>query len=265
MNVKANKSASTSLGKALEILDLFSMETPLLQIEDMALALGFTRSTAYRYLKELCDAGLLVSLSGGSYALGPRIIELERLLELTDPLYTAGKSVLAKLDQDDKVFLLHNLYGEKVLCIYKQGPDTVRHNGRSIIVRRARGLPFPLFQGAASLAMLAYLSPHRIRQTYLHSSGEIAAAGLGKTWEEFRSSLAAIRRSGFATSKGQITPLLGGIAVPILHPDDKRVIGSLAQTVPAREMGEEIVNEAVERLWFASERIANAYLKASRL
>jgi DNA-binding IclR family transcriptional regulator len=259
----AKATAGTSLGKAFGILDRFSLSTPLVRIEDIAGELGYTRSTAYRYLKALCDAGLLVPFSNGVYALGPRIMELERLLELTDPLYTAGRAVLGAFDPSDEVFLLHSLYRDKVLCIYKQGPDALVHQGRRIVVRRARGLPFPLFQGAASLALLAHQSPHRIRQTWLRSPQRIAEAGLGDTLETFRSILSAIRRQGFATSRGQITPLLAGIAVPILRPDDGRVVGSLAQTLTIAELDEATTLRCAARLRATGEAIAARYVMAS--
>ena len=79
---------SSSLARAFDVLDLFTLETPRLTSEEVSARLGYSRSMAYRYLKELCDAGLLVPQSGGPYGLGPRIIELERLVALTDPRST---------------------------------------------------------------------------------------------------------------------------------------------------------------------------------
>ncbi|CAP41071.1 transcriptional regulator, IclR-family [Bordetella petrii] len=262
-SVTAKENASTSLDKAFEILDLFSLARPILRIEEISALLGYTRSTAYRYLKALCDAGLLAPSSGGTYALGPRIIELEHLLQLTDPLYLAGRKVLRTLHAENRVLLLHNLYRDQVLCIYKEGPDMLTHKGRRIMVRRARGVPFPLFQGAASLALLAYLAPHRVRQTYLRNGAAIAAAELGDSWDAFRKNLAAIRRRGYALSRERITPSLGGVAVPILLPGDKRVVGSLAQTLPSESMTDEVIDESARRLWTASEQIATEYARAS--
>jgi DNA-binding IclR family transcriptional regulator len=253
--------AATSLGKAFEILDLFSMTTPLVRIEDIATRLGYTRSSAYRYLKELCDAGLLAPFASGAYGLGPRIMELERLLELTDPLYTAGRAVLGATRSRQDVYLLHSLYRDKVLCIYKEGPEALVYRGRKIVVRRARGLPFPLFQGAASLALLANMSGHRIKQTWLRHPERIAEAGLGDSLDAFRASLAAIRRAGFATSRGQITPLLAGVAVPILRPDDGRLVGSLAQTLTVDQMTDQIVQRCAGKLARMSGEIAGRYVK----
>src|SRR5207248_431244 len=140
--------------------------------------------TAYRYLRELANAGLITQAATGVYSLGPRIIELERLLALTDPLYRAGQEVLQDEHCENSALLLHNLYEDKVLCICKAGPDVLEWGGRRITIRRARGLPFPLFQGAASLALLPYLPAQRVLQTYLRNAPAIAVAGLGTQWED---------------------------------------------------------------------------------
>lgn len=254
---------SSTLARALDILSIFSLEKSFLRIEDITDKYGYTRSTAYRYVKELCDAGLLSPFHDARYTLGPRIIELERQLVLTDPLYRAGQAILPTLRHENGVLLLHNLYRDRVLCILNEGPETLRYGEKSIQVRRARGMPFSLFQGAGSLALLAYLSPNSIRQTYLQHSDDIAANGLGENWRAFRTNMAGIRQKGYAISKGQITPFLGGIAVPILLPNEKRVIGSLALAFPLEMLTETLETDTVQQLKDASQKIAQAYLQES--
>jgi DNA-binding IclR family transcriptional regulator len=262
---RPNSDATSSVGRAFQILNLFTMETPVIEIDDVVTSLGYTRSTAYRYVKELCEAGLLTpTVSGGQYSLGARIVELERLLELTDPLYRAGKAVLESLGQDDSSLLLQSLnHRNQVLCIYKKGPDVLEHDGLQVALTRSRGVPFPLFRGAASLVILACLTLHRIRQTYLSDSARIAEAGLGRTWEEFRSRMAAIRRRGYAVSRTERkTPLVLGIAVPIFlpPPNDKRVVGSLVQ-VFAHDLTPAEEASAFDRLQGAGQRIASQYVQ----
>jgi DNA-binding IclR family transcriptional regulator len=249
----------SSLGRAFDVLDLFSLATPILTVEDIARTLSYSRSMTYRYVKALCDAGLLTPASSAAYGLGPRIIELERLVALTDPLYLAGREVLSELHCENSAFLLHNLYGDKVLCIYQQGPDTLEHEGRRISIKRARGLPFPLFQGAASLAMLANMAPHRMRHTYLHNAAEIARAGLGDDWASFRRRLMAIRRQGYATSHEQIATSLGGVAVPVLLGEDQRMVGSIAHTYPVAIMDPEMEAASALELQQISRRLAEHY------
>ena len=95
--------------------------------------------------------------------------------------------------REDSAYLLQNLYEDKVLCIYKEGPDVLEHAGRRTVILRARPA-VSVVPGLGSLALLAFLPHHRIRQTYLRSAQAIAAAGLGEDWAAFRRALAAIRR-----------------------------------------------------------------------
>lgn len=261
----ATELGGSSLTRALEILGLLSLNSPALRVEDLVMRLGYTQSTAYRYLRELCAAGVLAQRIGGQYSLGPRIIELERLLKLTDPLYLAGRIVLPSTPHEGGMLMLQEIYrDDQVMCIFREGPEELEYEGRKLSIRRARGLPLPLFRGSASLAVLAWLSPYRIKRTYLSSPDEIAQAGLGGSWGQFRSTLTQIRRRGYAISKGLVNPEVIGIGVPILLPEDKRVIGSLAYSLarPGLTPDEEVVLAA--QLRTASDAIAHEYvLRAS--
>ena len=93
---------------------------------------------------------------------------------------------------------------------------------------------------------------------------EIAKAGLGRTWDEFRHTMAAIRRSGYATSRSQISPNLAGVAVPIFLPGEKKVIGSLARAFPGELLGSEIERECLHDLSAAADSIAQAFVEAGR-
>ena len=81
-------------------------------------ALETSRSTGYRYIKTLHDAGLLTAVRNGYYSLGPRIIEMDLPIRQTDPLLLASHGVLEELvDKIGHSALLCTAYGDSVLCI----------------------------------------------------------------------------------------------------------------------------------------------------
>src|SRR3954454_20134412 len=86
-----------SLAKAFQILDLFTEADPVWSTAAIIEALDASRSTGYRYIKTLHEAGLLTTPRSGYYALGPRIIEMDLQIRLTDPLLLAGQGVLEEL------------------------------------------------------------------------------------------------------------------------------------------------------------------------
>lgn len=220
--------SKTTTDRAFEILDLIDENRPTVSPEEIAQKLGLTRSTTYRYLKVLCGIGFLMQIGRGAYSLGPRIVELERKIQISDPLLAAGRKVMpdhaAKVPSS--VLILCGLWGDRVLCL-RQEPAT----HQDLQLSRARGLPFPLFKGAASLAILANLSPARIKSLYLYQSDEIGEAGLGDSWDAFRRRMGDIRRSGYCVTTGTFETNLAAIAAPVFS-DEGTILGSLTRVMP---------------------------------
>lgn len=226
---EADSSAGGSaLTRLLQILSMFSLERPVVSVEDVVEAFGVGQSTSYRYLRELSDAGLIASQGKGVYGLGHRIVELDRLLQKSDPLLLAGKKVMRGFEEscENRAFLLCAPYNDRVLCVHNVGMDKISVEGTSKEIERGRGTSFSLFRGAGSQVLLAYMPPHQIKSLYLTSAGDIASAGLGSSWKEFRTSLSQIRKQGYGRTLGLTNPGMYSLAVPILKADGK-VVGSL--------------------------------------
>lgn len=102
----------------LNVLDLFSEAEPVWSTADIIEALETSRSTGYRYIKTLHDAGLLTTVRNGFYSLGPRIIEMDLQIRQTDPLLLASHGVLEDLvDKIGHSALLCTAFRDSVLCI----------------------------------------------------------------------------------------------------------------------------------------------------
>jgi DNA-binding IclR family transcriptional regulator len=221
----------------LAVIDLFAGDVALRTVEDIAARLGYTRATAYRYVGELCDAGLLMRVAQGAYALGPRVIELDRHIRHHDPLLEAGEKVMHRLLAPDRgqVVLLCSLFRDRVLCTHQMS------EGSALALSYTRGRPMPLFRGATSKAILAWLPPRRLARLYEENRAEIARARLGRTREEFLAALKAIRRQGYAVTRAEVDPGVIGIGVPLAG-GDRSVIGSLSIVFPRERYPER--NEA---------------------
>lgn len=210
----------------LAALDLFSIEEPILSAAEISERLGLPRATAYRYLKTLCEAGLLLRLGNSDFCLGPRIVQLDRQIQLSDPLIAAGRTAmrlcLAKFPWD--ALLLCSMARDMVLCIHQE----VRANSE-VMLRRARGMPFPLFRGPASLVILAQLPVSRMRELYIRAIEEhdVSATGLGADWDQVRRRLRDIKRQGYAISRNEFQTGLVGVSAPLFD-QSGRVIGSVA-------------------------------------
>ena len=62
------------VGRAAEVLDLFSVERPYWGPTEVAAEVGVAKSSAYELLRELARAGLVERMACGKYRLGWRLV-----------------------------------------------------------------------------------------------------------------------------------------------------------------------------------------------
>lgn len=220
--IKEKKEAEqSSLERMLGLLDLFTPSASVRSVADLVNYLGTSRSTSYRYIKALQDAGLIEAVANGGYVLGPRIVEFDRQIRMSDPLYKGGAQVLRQLvEQTGQSALLCALYADSVMCIRE---ELVEGSPMTIF---SRGQRRPLFAGAASKIVIPYLPPHRLRSIFKHHQRDIAIAGLGTDWQSFRDRLAAIRKDGYLVTYGEFNPGVFGVSAPVFNTEGM-VVGSL--------------------------------------
>jgi DNA-binding IclR family transcriptional regulator len=216
-------SVSTSGARILAILDLFSEDRPEWTPDGLMERLGYSRPTLYRYLKTLKDAGFLVSLPQAGYTLGPRVTELDFLMQRSDPLIRAGAPHLRRLAATfpSSAFLVR-WYGRRILCV---ASEVSAREPRSSY---PRGRPMPLGRGAISKAIMANL-PRREREALVSDFlAEFRRAGTGGTAAEVLEELRAVRRAGVAVARGEVTPGVVGVAAPVMA--DRMPIAAICVT-----------------------------------
>jgi DNA-binding IclR family transcriptional regulator len=209
----------SSSAKVFAILDLFTRERPIWQPDEINEALGYSRPTGYRYVKELVEVGMLRKVAAGQYSLGGRIIELDYQLRQTDPVLLAARPAMQKLaDRSGLDAVLTVMFaGPRVIDIHRVSVEKELH------LAYGRGRPRPIFNSGAPKILLAHLPRGPLVKIHESHAREIAAHGLGKTWAEFRNALAQIRKQGHYRSLGELEPRLGSVAVPVFNPDGECV------------------------------------------
>lgn len=211
----------SSLSRMLAVFDAFSLESPTLTAEEIMARLGYSRGTAYRYVRELVAVGFLARAGGGAFTLGPRIIELDFTIRQCDPvLHAAAPWMLALRRKFECDVLLTAFYdGHVVVTQHEFGNSEIR-------MSYGRGRAMPLFKGAPSKAILSALPPARQRKIYDANSRQIAAAGLGTRWEDFKAALLKMRKAGHCITFAELDAGNVGVAVPLVV--DPTFFGSLA-------------------------------------
>lgn len=231
--------------RALGVLSLFSLEKPVWTAEEVAARLEVSISSAYRYLSNLMDLGLVTTAGTGRYVLGPAIIQLDRQIQLTDPMLQQARPLMEELivyAPPGSVMLLCRAFGDSVLCVHQ-----VLNQGPQAVVSYERGRPMIMFRGATSRIILAFQQTRTLQAIYARHADEIRAAGLGEDWTSFRQALTQLRKAGHVVSYGEIDPGRVGIAAPILN-EDGRAVGSLSYVVAASEIDARGVSRLVHLL-----------------
>ena len=194
----------------LSVLDLFSSDHTTMTAEGIADALSLTRTTCYRYTRELTQAGLLVS-HGGRFMLGPRIIELDHRMIGSDPLINEGGPVVSAMaDAMGATGLLTASYSDHIVNVFA-------HTGspRPLPLSFGRGTTMPMFRSSTSKVLLAMTSRGRLRRIWERHEHDPDCIAIGKDWKEFWRTLQEIREEGYAASFGELNAELAGISAAV--------------------------------------------------
>lgn len=207
------KSAS-SLGRMLDVLDLFDDTVLARTTDDIAVALDVSLPTAYRYVRLLVEAGLLQRAENSHYTLGPRIIVLDHYIRKADPVLREGIPIMRELVHATGFdCVASGLFGDQVLDTHREAgsvPTTLAYG---------RGRPRPLFQGAAPKVILAQFTAPQLHKLFDARHDEAVRHGLPGDWPEFRRYFAKIRNAGFYLSVGELEPQLAAVAAPVTKAD----------------------------------------------
>jgi DNA-binding IclR family transcriptional regulator len=242
----------TSLSRMLAVLDLFDEGASVWTAEAIAQRLGYTLPTGYRYVRELTEAGLLRRDAGGTYVLGPRVIELDHRIRIGDPLLIAGQRVMRDLaDETGCDVVLGTIYGERIITIDHEYGD------EGFAASYGRGRRMPLFRGMLSKAILSALPRAALRRLHEHHRDEAAAEALAKDWDTLVANLKAIRTAGYSTSHGELDPGGSGIAVALSSPP-RRLVAALGFVMSQRRFRTADEGALVAMLTAATARIVAA-------
>ena len=217
---------------ALAVLRLLARHTEPVPASAIARDLGLPRSSVYHLLTALSLQGFVVHLpEERRYGLGVAAFELGSAYTRQAPLQRMARQSLVRLVDATK----HNahlavLHGRDVLYVIEE-----RAPGRPPLVTDV-GVRLPSQLTASGLAMLASLPPQQVRALFPSRDAFVQRHGLGPTTlPGLRTLLVRVRRDGFATEDGTVTPDFASVAAPVLDHVGHPVAG-IAVTYPVSEM-----------------------------
>ncbi len=202
-------SGESVLSRIVRILETFSEEKTSQTPSEIGRAAGLPRSTAYRLVDDLTEAGLLDRNEDNELQLGLRLWELALRGSTVLRLRQAGlpymeeiqahireHTQLAVLEQDEALFLERLSHNEA-------GPNITLVAGR-----------LPLHASSSGLVLLAYANPeirNRVLARPLAKVGPETITDPARLERELRT----IRTQGYVIAPGTVQAVSTGIAVPI--------------------------------------------------
>lgn len=146
--------STSSFARILMILDLFSVQRPVIDVDDICTELDVSKPMAYRYLKELVEVGLLKKAHHqvGSYVLGSKVALLDYVARESDPwVQLCIPQMREVVNRTEMLCLITALEGKSCIDIHH---ESYRNEG----LVYGRGCPRALSAGSSAKIILANLT-----------------------------------------------------------------------------------------------------------
>jgi DNA-binding IclR family transcriptional regulator len=199
--------------EVLAILRYLSRQPRPVPASAIARDLALPRSTTYHLLSELAAAGFVVHLADDRrYGLGVSAYELGTGYVRQAPLQRLARVPLSALtDATGHSSHLAVMHGREVLYVIEE-----RAPGRAPLVTDV-GVRLPAQLTASGRAMLAALPAASVRALFPGPAAFVLRTDRGpRNLRELRVLLTEVRRHGYATEDGDVTPGLRSVAAAVL-------------------------------------------------
>jgi DNA-binding IclR family transcriptional regulator len=244
--------ANSSLERMLLVLDLYTEERYHWTPDEMIRALDLPRSTLYRYLKALTKAGLLAGLPTGSYAIGTKVLALDYVARVSDPLIRRGRPLMIELSRRfPGVVTLVRRYKDQFVGIHREAAAA------SLGDRALPGKSLPLVRGANGRVIMAFLSRQQMATFVRENIDQLISTNLGETEQVILQNLRAIRRQGYALVHGDVRPGEYSIAAPLLDADGV-VVGSISLSIAESLVADRDLKSIADHVRYAALMIGAA-------
>lgn len=211
---------SATVLKALAVLEVVANAPHPLLLSEVTVEIGFDRSTTYRLLSTLVDAGYLVrDHASKRYRLSYRLVTLSRHLLADNERSRASREIMEQIARETgETIHLSALDGQEEVLIQK-----VRGT-QYLIVDFQIGERFRLHCTSIGKALLAYQDDQFIE--------DFIAAGLPKVAsntitdpDRLRQELRQIREVGYAIDDHELADHMRCISVPVFEADGRVMTG----------------------------------------
>lgn len=238
------------LGKVKDILNLFTLEDPELDLKRIREGSGLPNSTCVRLVRNMVSDGLLTQV-GTRYRIGISVLRWAAVALQGLNLVEIANPILASLrDATGELAGLFVREGHQRVCI------ALSASTRAVGRRLTLGNVLPLHVGAPGKTLLAF---DPASEDLL---GSIRLDALTDRTYTDRSSLAQeltrIRRDGFAVSHGEWDTEVAGVAAPIFGADGK-LVAAIGISGPVTRLTKDVLPDMIKSVSKAAAEVSTAH------
>lgn len=214
--------------KAIEVLNLFSVEHPEWGVSELARALAFPKSSTSDLVSTLAEQGLLRRTSTGKYTLGWRIVTLSQVLLSTTNFRTEARrvmeSLIARFGETVHLATLEN--GQIIYVDKLQGTRAIQVSVTGV------GYLLHAHCSGVGKVILAGRSWEEVQQILVSQGMPRRTPNTITTPEAFREELARVHTQGYAYDQEEAVEELCCVAAPI-YDHTGEVVAAMSLSVPA--------------------------------
>jgi IclR family transcriptional regulator, KDG regulon repressor len=240
-----------SLGRAVTILDCFTLDEPVMGVREVARKANLSSSTTGRIMAALKKLGILNQDPDTlAYMMGSKVLAWAGIYTVTSDVRALALPVMVRLqEKTHETISLYVMEGNDRVCVERlESTETVR-----IVARIGRRIP--LYAGSAGKVFLAFL-PESRRNEILSGIDLVPMTRRTITdLDELKANLHKIQRQGYAVSKGEWVLEASGVAAPIFD-QFGRITAALTISGPSQRFTEEKIHETALLVKPAAEEIS---------
>jgi len=231
---------NSTADRALTILQMFNDDKLVVPATEVAELLGVARSTAYRYLQTLVQAGFLSEDGRGGFRLGMKVLKLSRLARRSYGLASIAVPAMQELtERFRQTVLLTGRQGNAVVCLERE--EAVEQYVR---LSYERGTVLALNAGASAQVLLAWMDEPELDKL-------LATVELRRFTETsitdpkaLKNRLSDIREKGYSITIGEVDAEAMGIAAPVFTSTGE-VVAALSVVLIRSRVSPDAVDEIV--------------------
>jgi DNA-binding IclR family transcriptional regulator len=217
-----------TIDKAMQILDLFSLEQPEWGVGEVARALGLPKSTTSELMSSLADQRLLSRMAQGRYRLGWRLFELGQTLLDTTKFRVEARKVMKELVECwGETVHLAVLDGVQAVYVEKLQPTPAVR----IWISRT-GARLPAHCSGVGKVLLAHSKWEYVAELLEHQGMPALTPNTITTLSDLSDELERVRERGYAYDHEETLVGLCCVAAPIYDPGGT-VSAAVSLSVPA--------------------------------